>query len=183
MSIIGFNSEVLILLFTASTVILKTLMAEISLAFLKKERRSVMIIFLLITSVAASCFIVARIPSTGLFPCEDAKKKKKKKKKKSHVISILHLFYNQDKVGAMHRSLNWLLEPSNHMHNAVMFSLSSCLKRCSRNTITQSLEWLQSSDTTTAEVQSTLCQRAAVKTVIWFLYELADWTSTCQRVE
>ena len=137
MSIIGFNSEVLILLFTASTVILKTLMAEISLAFLKKERRSVMITFLLITSVAASCFIVARIPSTGLFPCEDAKKKKKKK---SHVISILHLFYNQDKVGAMHWSLNWLLEPSNHMHNAVMFSLSSCLKRCSRNTITQSLE-------------------------------------------
>ena len=177
MSIIGFNSEVLILLFTASTVILKTLMAEISLAFLKKERRSVMITFLLITSVAASCFIVARIPSTGLFPCADVKKKK------SHVISILHLFYNQDKVGAMYRSLNWLLGPSNHMRNAVMFSLSSCLKRCSRNTITQSLEWLQSSDTTTAEIQSTLCQRAAVKTVIWFLYELADWTSTCQRVE
>ena len=70
--------------------ILKTLMAEISLTALKKERWSVMIAFLLITSVAPSRLIAQAIPSAVPFPGEDARK--------YHVISILHLFCNQDKV-------------------------------------------------------------------------------------
>ena len=100
-------------------------MAEISLTDLKKERWSVMTAFLLITSIAASRLIVPPIPSTGPFPREDAKK--------YHVISILHSFCNQDKVAAMYRFLNWLLGPLDHMCNAVMLSLTSCLMRCSRN--------------------------------------------------
>ena len=125
--------------------------------------------------VAASCLIALPVPSTGPFPCEDAKK--------FHVISILHSFCNQDKVAAMYWFLNWLLGPLDHMCNPVMFSLSSCLMICPRNTTTQSLEWLWSFDATTAKVQPTLCQKAKVKAVIWFLCQWADWTSTCQKGE
>ena len=71
LSIIAFNLEVLILGFTSSAVILKILMAEISA--LKKEWWSVMIVFHLITSVAAGCLIVAPILSTLPF-VKDAKK-------------------------------------------------------------------------------------------------------------
>ena len=73
LSIIAFNLEVLILGFTSSAVILKILMAEISLTALKKEWWSVMIVFHLITSVAAGCLIVAPILSTLPF-VKDAKK-------------------------------------------------------------------------------------------------------------
>ena len=99
--------------------------------------------------------------------------------KKCHVVSILHSFCYQDKATSMYRFLNWLLGLSDHICNAVMFSLSSSFMMCSRNTITQSLELLQSSDTATAEVQPTFCQRAAAKTVILFLRQWADWTSSC----
>ena len=60
----AFSLEILILWFTWSAVILKTLMAEISLTASKKERWSVMIAFLLITSVAASHLIVPPIHRT-----------------------------------------------------------------------------------------------------------------------
>ena len=73
LSIIAFNLEVLILGFTSSAVILKILMAEISLTALKKEWWSVMIVLHLITSVAAGCLIVAPILSTLPF-VKDAKK-------------------------------------------------------------------------------------------------------------
>ena len=60
-----------------------------------------MIAFFLITLVAASRLIAPPILLTGPFPCEDAKK--------CHVILILHLLCNQDKVAAMYWFLNWLL--------------------------------------------------------------------------
>ena len=119
-----------------------------------------------------SRLIVPPILLTAPFPCEDAKK--------CHVILILHLLCNQDKVAAMYWFLNWLL--GYYVMLLYMFSLSSSLTRCWRKT-TQSLEWLWLPDTTTAKIQPTLCQRAAAKTVIWFLCQWADWTSSCQKME
>ena len=70
-------------------------------------------------------------------------------------------FATRIKLQVHNRFLNWLLGPADHMCNAVMFSLSSCLQSCSRNTIT------------TAKVQPTLCQRAAIKTD--FLFVPVSW--------
>ena len=174
MSIIAFNLEVLILWFNSSAVILETLMAEISHSF---EERKVVSYDSFPLDNFSSCQLLDHPTNSvnrtfSVWRC-----------KKCHVISILHSFCNQDKIAAMHRFLNWLLVPSDHMCNAVMFSLSSCLMRCLKNTITQSLEWLQSCETTTAMVQPILCQRIAVKTVILFLWQWADWTSFYQKVE
>ena len=134
-----------------------------------------MLTFLWITFCVAILFTTPPIPSTGPFPCDVAKKFQ-------HILSLC-FSCNHGIEAAVNLFLNWLLGPSDQICNVFTLSSMTLLSNLSTKMITESLEWVRSSEIITAEVHESYCHVTDVNIVTYFLFQWADWTSSCQSVE
>ena len=134
-----------------------------------------MLSFLCITFCVAILFTTPPIPSTRPFPCDVAKGLQ-------HIFSLC-FSCNHGIEAAMNLFLNWLLGSSYQICNLFTLSSMTLLSNLSTKMIRESLERLRSSEIITAEVNESCCHVTDGNVVTCFLFQWADWTSSCQCVE
>ena len=71
----------------------------------------------------------------------------------------------------MNLFLNWLLGPSDQICNVFTLSSMTLLSNLSTKMITESLEWVRSSEIITAEVHESYCHVTDVNIVTYFLFQ------------